>query len=905
MPLLPGARLGPYEVIAPAGAGGMGEVYRARDTRLDRTVALKVLPSDLAADPGLRERFEREARAIAALNHPNICTLHDVGREGDVDFLVMEFVEGETLAERLKRGALPIPEALQYAAHIADALNKAHRAGIVHRDLKPGNVMLTKTGAKLLDFGLAKASTAGRAGTTAFAGSAVPLASAIARGSMAPTEASPLTMNGSIVGTLQYMAPEQLEGRDADTRTDIFAFGAVVYEMVTGQRAFQGKSQVGLMAAIMDQDPPPISRVQPVSPPLLEHLVKTCLTKNPEARWQHAGDLLIQLKLIAEAGQPAGPPPGAGRSSWRQRAGWAAAAVLLLATTALTAYIAFGPTPPATAKISFDVVTPPAPGPLHIAISPAGTHIVAVANEGGGERGLWLRTLEHREGQFLTRAENASFPFWAPDGRTVGFFSDGKLKTIDLLGAPPAILCDAAEGHGGTWNAEGDILFAPTLNGPLFRVAAAGGTPVQVTQLDAAQGELAHRHPFFLPDGDHFLYTAVSGKSELSGIYVGSLSSPDRTRLFQSTLKAVFAPPDHILFMRDNTTLLAQQFDPRRLELQGDPFPAVSDDIGINTANSAAGFTVSHNGTLTYRPGSAVGQRTMTLRDTTGAVVATVGAPAGFDSPALSPDAQRIAVARRDSSAGDIWIFDLARGSSSRFTFDAAIDTAPVWSPEGSRIVFSSNRGGTFDLFVKNAGGAGPEESLFASDQAKLADDWSRDGRFLLYRAEDTKTGWDVWILPLDGAGKPRPLVQTPFREIQGRFSPDGRWFAYVSNETGRDEVYVQSFPEAGGKWQISTTGGVQPRWRQDGREMYFHSPANDVMAVDINATPPATFAAGVPRRLLSSILLATRLTDRNSWDMAPDGRRFVINSTEVQAAQATGQVSLTVVVNWLAGTDR
>ena len=905
MALTAGTRLGPYEIVAAAGAGGMGEVYRARDTRLDRTVAIKVLPSHLAAASELRERFEREARAVAALNHPYICTLHDVGQQDGIDFLVMEFLEGETLAERLKKGAVPIGQALQYAIQIADALDKAHRAGIVHRDLKPGNILLTRSGgpsgasvAKLLDFGLAKVGVSGPGSAVGAAGAAA-LASAIARVSMMPTEATPLTMEGAILGTLQYMAPEQLEGRDADARTDIFAFGAVLYEMVTGRRAFTGKSQVSLMAAIIDQDPAPISAIQPVSPPLLDHLVKTCLAKDPDARWQHAGDLLIQLKLIAEqAGRAEATPATASPTTRQSRVAWAAVAALLVATVALAALLVFGRNVPEPAKISFQVETPSTPSPLQIAISPDGTRVAAAVAEGGPVV-LWVRALENLAGQTLPRTENASFPFWSPDGRAIAFFADGKLKKVDLLGAPPQVLCDAPYGGGGTWNSYGVIVFAPTQAGALSQVSAAGGIPVQLTELDASQGETAHRHPFFLPDGDYFLYTAVSSKQDQSAVYVGSLSSNERKKLVGSTLKAAFAP-DHLLFMRDNNTLMAQRFDTGRLELIGDPFPALAEDVGINPANSAAAFTASANGILAYRSGG-LNERVMAWYDAAGKQLATVGMPSAFRNPVISPDTQRVAVFRQDGGAGDIWLFDLTRGASSRFTFDAGVDTAPVWSPDGARIVFSSNRGGNFDLYVKSSGGAGQEELLLKSGESKIPDDWSHDGRFILYRVQDPKTGSDMWVLPLEGDRKPQALLQMPFEELQGRFSPDGRWFAYTSNETGRHEVYVQGFPQSGGKWQISASGGVQPRWRCDGRELFFHSESNDAMAVDISNTPAGEFKAGVPRRLFAAPLIS-RLVDRNAWDVTLDGQRFLINSNVSQAAQAAGQVTpMTVVVNWLS----
>jgi Tol biopolymer transport system component len=432
-------------------------------------------------------------------------------------------------------------------------------------------------------------------------------------------------------------------------------------------------------------------------------------------------------------------------------------------------------------------------------------------------------------------------------------------------------------------------------------VSSAGGVPTPLTELDASQAEVAHRHPFFLPDGDHFLYTALSNIQEQSAIYVASLSSNERKSLGPSTLKAVFAS-GHLLFMRDNTTLMAQRFDTARLELVGDPFPVVAEDIGINMENSAAGYAASANGVLAYRSGSAT-ERVMTWYDSTGKPLSTVGMPGEYSSPAISPDTQRVAVVRQESDAGDIWLFDPARSTSSRFTFDDGVDTAPVWSPDGTQVVFSSNRGKGLDLYVKNSGGVGQEEVLLASDHRKLADDWSRDGRLILYRDQDPKTESDLWVLPLEGDRKPRPLVQTPFTEFQGRFSPDGRWFAYTSNETGREEVYVQSFPPSGGKWQISTNGGVQARWRRDGRELYFHSASNEAMSVDISAAQNGAFKAGVPRKLFG-VGLASRLSERNSWDVTPDGQRFLVNLTSNQLAAAAGLAApITVVVNWL--TDR
>lgn len=880
MTLAAGTRLGPYQISEQLGAGGMGEVYRARDTRLDRSVAIKVLPRHLSDRPDLRERFEREARTISSLNHPNICTLHDIGRQDGVDFLVMEYLEGETLAARLAKGALPLEEALEVALQMADALDKAHRQGVVHRDLKPGNIMLTKSGAKLLDFGLAK--------------QAQPAASPAGQ-SAAPTNENPLTLQGTILGTLQYMSPEQLEGKDADPRTDIFAFGAVIHEMVTGRKAFDGKSQVSLIAAIVDHDPPPISSVKPVSPPLLDHLVKVCLVKNPDKRWQTMADVLIQLRLIVDSGVELAAPAAGGRTKRHLRAAWGTAAVLFLAAGALALLLVFGGTSPEAAKISFEIPTPSAPSPLHNSMSPSGSHIAAIVTSDKGAV-LWVRPLERLNAQTVAGTENVLFPFWSPDGRFIGFFADGKLKKVDLLGAPPQTLSDAAAGHGGTWSQDDVIVLAPTASGPLFRVSAAGGAATQLTELDKSREETAHRHPQFLPDNKHFIYVAVSNKPENSGVHAASLDSKERKFLVNTPYKAMFAAPEHLLFTRENT-LMAQRFDPVRLELAGEPFP-IAEGVGINITNSAAGFTVSNNGILAYRTGGLGTASYLMWFDRSGKNIETVGAPAGYQNHVLSPDLQRLAVARAESGPSDIWIVDLVRGPITRFTFDSGIDNAPLWSPDGTRIVFSTNRGNAaFDLYQKSASGVGQEELLFKSDHPKVPEHWSGDGRFLLYRDIDPQTREDLWVLPMMGDKKPEPVVRSPFREFQGRFSPDGRWIAYVSNESNQDQVYVQGFPTASSRTQISTTGGFQPRWRRDGKELLFISQAREVMAVDIGVSADGALKIGVPRKLFSATPI-TVTSYRNSWEMTPDAQRFLINSSQ---QQATSSLPITVVVNWLS----
>ncbi len=649
MPLAAGARLGPYEILAPIGAGGMGEVYRARDTRLDRIVAVKVLPPELAADPQFRERFEREARLISSLSHPHVCPLFDVGQQDGVEFLVMEHLEGETLAARIEKGPVPLDLALTIAMETAAALDAAHRAGVVHRDLKPGNVMLTKSGAKLLDFGLAK-SDAGR-GAIRTSGMSAAAFTPTALPTTPPVKA--ITAQGTILGTFQYMAPEQLEGLEADTRTDIFAFGALLYEMVTGRRAFSGKSHVSLLAAIVDHDPPPVSSVTPVSPPLLDHLVKTCLAKNPDKRWQTMADVLIQLQLIVDSGGQLGSPAAARTVKQRLRTAWSVAAalgVLCAASAALALVSMFSGTSTDRPRINFEIPTPSAPSPLQIALSPSGSHIVGVVSSDKGNM-LWVRALGQLNGQTLrgTEFQTGGFPFWSPDGRFIAFFSDGKLKKVDLQGAPPQTICDAATPRGGAWNRENVIVFAPAANGPLFRVSAGGGVAAQLTELDKSRQEVAHHHPHFLPDGRHFLYVAIGGTVENSGIVVGSLDSTDRKFLITTGVKATFAAPDRLLYMRANT-LMAQGFDPKRLELGGDPYP-VAEDVGTNSGNSLAGFSVSDNGTLAYRTGVATTNNYLKWFDRSGKDSAVVEASGPYRNPALSPDLQHVAVGRRD--AGD------------------------------------------------------------------------------------------------------------------------------------------------------------------------------------------------------------------------------------------------------------
>ena len=889
MALPPSTRLGPYQVLSPVGAGGMGEVYRARDTRLDRTVAIKILPTHRSFSPQARERFEREAKAISSLSHPHICPLYDVGHQDGIDFLVMEYLEGETLAQRLRKGPLPPDQALHYAIQITDALDTAHRHGVIHRDLKPGNIMLTKTGAKLLDFGLAK----------------VQASEAAAGMTQLPTQTTPLTAEGTILGTLQYMAPEQLEGQEADIRTDIFALGAVLYEMATGRRAFEGKSQASLISAIMTANPPPISTLQSLAPPALDHVVRTCLAKDPDARWQTAHDVLVELKWIAEAGSHAGASASAAPSAKSKiRNRLLAAVVLMLSAVGGAlgyAYLRGGKDDPPEIRAS---ILPPenesfliGGGPAGFALSHDGSRLAFFSQSVEGKMGLWVRTLNSTVAQEVVANETGAFPFWSPDGRWIAFFADGKLKRVPSSGGPVQVICDAATGRGGAWNSRGVIVFAPSFIGPLFRVSASGGAPVPVTKLDTSLGETTHRWPDFLPDGVHFLYLArQNSDTQPASIFVGSLDSPSRKKILDSLTEAHYSAPGYLLFAR-KTTLFAQRFDARALNLTGEPAPIVQDasmQIGVRRS----GFTVSQAGNLTYGSSNAAGDVELIVTDRSGrrlSSLETTGTPAYVR---LSPDGLKVAVAELqtgDEPSG-IWIYDLSTRVRSKFTFGGKV-ASPIWSPDGSQLAFSSARTGTFNLYVKPATGAAEEQPLHATTDDERPQSWSPDGRYIVFDSRpQSRSGLpQIAILPMAGDRKPFLYLNSAHINSGGQVSPDGRWLAYVSNGTGRMEVYVSSFPQAKGKWQVSFTGGQSPRWRKDGRELFYCR------------TDGAVMVAGVtPGRDSFSVGSATQVTERQifqnnlvapSYDVFPDGQRLIMPAVKPLPVHAP----LTLITNWTA----
>ncbi len=884
MTLAQGAKLGPYEIVDPIGAGGMGEVYRARDTRLDRTVAIKVLPEHLAANPEFRQRFEREARAVAALNHPHICVLHDIGRQEGIDFLVMEYLEGETLAARIARGPLSTETLLQYAAQVAQALAAAHRQTVYHRDLKPGNVMLTKTGAKLLDFGLAKVGPA-----VAAPGPGVSL-------SVLPTQALDLTLKGTVLGTFYYMAPEQLQGKPADARSDLFAFGAVLYEMATGRKAFDGKSVASVIGAIIDSDPPPISSLQPASPALLDHVVRKCLEKDPDRRWQSAQDVGNALEGVALAGGPlpAAPPAPAGVGRWKTLA-----AVAILALLAL-AFVHFRQAPPEARVMRFSVNAPEKSVFFGTPwLSPDGRHIVSTVTRENGPFQLAIRSLDSVDARLLPGTESVFFPFWSPDSRSLAFIADGKLKRIEIGGGQPQNVCDVTGTISlGTWSRNGVIVFGGSVPG-LFRVAASGGVPAP---LPVAAGE-KRTWPRFLPDGRRYLFLGFDSQGRPAP-YVGSLDSAAATRLVESSV-ADFAPAaenslqGHLLFLRGQT-LMAQPFDAARLRLSGEPF-AVADSIV--TTGTIGAFSVSATGVLAYRSGPE-NRAQLLWFDREGRPQAA-SPPAEISHFALSPDDRRVAFTDSGYLTGpsDIWLLEWASNVRSKLTFHPARDSHPVWSPDGSRIAFASARDGPLNLYVKAASGAGGEEPLLKTDLPKYPSDWSSDGRYLVYSTDDPKTKGDLWVLPLSGsapgAGKPQLYLQTQFNEFNGQFSPNGRFLAYTSDETGQYEVYVRPFPNAGaGKWAVSSGGGGQPRWRRGGKELYYIAPDKRLVAVEVKAGE--TFERGVAKPLFDArVGGAYALMGRVAFLYAPaaDGRRFLTAS--VPEAESS---PITVVLNWAAG---
>ncbi len=881
MPLAAGTRLGPYEIVEPIGKGGMGEVYRARDTRLGRDVAVKVAAEKFS------ERFEREARAIAALNHPNICQLYDVGD----NYLVMELIDGPTLAERVKESAIPLEESLKIAQQITAALEAAHEKGIIHRDLKPGNIKITPQGVvKVLDFGLALVAAA-----PASAGDSDPINS--------PTLTMRATQAGMILGTAAYMSPEQARGKPLDRRTDIWAFGVVFFEMLSGKQLFgqlnAGETVSDILAAVLRHEPD-----WEQIPASTRRLLKRCLEKDPGKRLRDIGDAWA---LLEDVGQGHALPTESSPQGVALRHGalrhpmlaWAAALALAIALGALT-FIHFRETQPETPVLRASILPPPKTsfdfqlthGPM--AVSPDGRRLVFAATSSDGKSRLWVRPLDSLTAQPLLGTESATFPFWSPDNRFVAFFAGGKLKKIDASGGPPLTLADAPTARGGTWSPAGVIVFAPMNTGtPLQRVSEAGGVASPATTIDVSKGGGSQRSPWFLPDGRHFLYEQSFGGR--LAIHVAALDSREDHAIVEADSNAIYSQ-GHLLFLRQNT-LMAQSFDLKRLVLTGEAVP-VAEQVQQIMSPAIGCFSVSSTGLLAYQAGGAGGGLRLTWFDRSGKLAGTLGEAANFGNIEFSPDRRSLAARVVDQTGNaDIWIYDVARGLRTRFTFDPAAELVVVWSPDGRSVVFNSNRKANFDLYRKSSNGVGVEELLYADNLAKTPTSWSPDGKLLLYHAADPTAGFDLLTLPLAGDPKPVPFVRTAFNEQNGHFSPDGRWVAYQSNDSGNNEIYAAPFPGPGGKRQISTGGGTFPRWRRDGKEIFYIGSDQRLTAAEV-AIKGDTLEVQAVRPLFGPVYTAGA---SYVYDVSADGQRILM---AVPPAQGSSE-PVTLVQNWASGLKK
>ena len=894
MSLKEGTKLGRYEIRSLIGAGGMGEVYRANDPKIGREVALKVLPADFASNEERLERLEREAQAAGSLSHPNILGIYDVDSQDGTYFVVSELLVGEELRDRLSEGPIPLRKTIDYAQQIVSGLSAAHERGIVHRDLKPENIFVTKEDrVKILDFGLAKL----REAPTNLHGSEDATKKA-------------LTDPGVVMGTVGYMSPEQVRGQAADARSDIFSFGVILYEMLTGRRAFGGDSVVETMHSILKDDVPDLDDSGVRIPPSLEKVMRRCLEKKPEHRFHSAHDLGFALDAVASPTSSSGSgfttaaraisdeaaPRG---SDWLGHAAWLAAGLLLVSTIVLAAlYFQRGTPPSQTMRFA---ISPPEKNSFTeaFALSPNGASIVYVVRGSSGDTSLSVRSLTSVDARKLAGTEGASFPFWSPDGRSIGFFSGGKLRKIEAAGGPAQTLADASgDPRGGTWTPDGTIIFSPGTLSPLRRVPVSGGAVSDLTTLDAEIGQTSHRWPSMLPDGKHFLYFGRGGPLEKQGIYAASIDSPAPKFIVPTTVMGSYTESNgvgHLLFVTEGT-LMAQVFDPSKLELSGEATPLVQDLLAFPgemgpTAYSAFSAAAGH---LIYRTGD---QQTTSLvwHDRSGKLLETIGDPGGYHEPSLSKDDTKILFGRNEGPNQDIYIHDLTRGNTTRLTFDAAADTTAVFSPDETFVVFYSNRNGNSTFYRKSSNGAGNEEAILQEDVGGFPDSMSPDGKYLLYEKNaGARNKVDIWVFPMTGDERPYPYIGTEFEEAHAQFSPDGRWVSYTSAESGRAEVYVQSFPLGGGKWQISTAGGDQAMWRSDGKELFYISPDRTLMAVTI--TGGATLDVSRPSALFQTLVPLTGITDdRSNYVPSRNGERFLINAL----ADTTTEQPLILVLNW------
>jgi eukaryotic-like serine/threonine-protein kinase len=889
-----GTVLGRYEIRSQLGAGGMGEVYRARDEKLNRDVAVKVLPAALSHDGDRLRRFEQEAQAAGALNHPNILAVYDVGTHDGAPYIVSELLDGEELREQLNDGSLPQRKALDYAQQIAQGLAAAHERGITHRDLKPENLFVTADGrVKILDFGLAKLR---------------PLRSE--RVSSEIDTRKQITDPGTVMGTVGYMSPEQVRGHEADHRSDIFSFGSILYEMLAGQRAFRRETMAETMTAILKEEPPELSETNAKISLPLEKIVRRCLEKKPERRFHSASDLGFAIESLSGSATSSGQTmtmtaSPALRPRTRERIGWfALTASLLVAAVAVTIlYFRRAPIENPTAAMRFTInlpekLTARSGSPE---ISPDGRNLVFSARREDNANILWLRPLGSLAAQPMPGTEGAGAGnyFWSPDSRSIGFFREGKLEKIDLAGGPPQTLCNMPPRVGGgppvysgTWNRDSIIVISA--DGVIYRISAAGSEPTLVLGKNQLNREAVYGWPSFLPDGRHFLCLRIPAGQGAPEIYLASLDGKETTRLLVADSQALYATSatggGYLLFARAGA-LLAQPFEASSLKLTGEPFVVANT---LRVSDSGRGhYSVSDNGILVYDPTNTFGTQQLIWLDRAGKRLESVGAPGTIQNPRLSPDGKQVAVDRRDLQTGneDIYVIDIARGTSSRLTSDPASDSHPIWSPDGNRIAWSSDREGSFQIYQKLASGVGQEELLLKSEIRSHPTSWSADGRFILYTGVDPKTNNDVWVLPLAGDRKPSLLLQTQFSEGSASFSPDGRWIAYQSNDQGLNEVYVQTFPASGRKWQVSTDAGFFPIWRSDGKELFYFK-VGAMMGVEVKSG--SSFEAGVPKMLFD---FAGRNRGNPIFAATADGQRFLI----VGQVEDTANLQYTVVVNWTA----
>jgi eukaryotic-like serine/threonine-protein kinase len=875
MALASGTKLGPYEIVAPLGAGGMGEVYRARDTRLDRTVAIKILPTHLSDNPEAKDRFDREARAISSLSHPNICHLYDVGAQDGTNYLVMEYLEGETLADRLRKGPLPLEQFLKVGIEICEGLEKAHRSGVIHRDLKPGNIMLTKNGSKLMDFGLAKAIP--KAATPA---------SSLTASFNTPVASQPLTAQGTVVGTFQYMAPEQLEGLEAEARSDLFSLGAVLYEMITGRRAFEGKSPLSVASAILEKEPAPISTIKPMTPPALDHAIRRCLAKDPEERWQTARDLGLELKWIAEAGSEAGVSAPVAERRTRERLAWATAALLALAAIGFAIGFVLRTPKPAqpmrlSAEIGADANLYNEYGNPSVLLSPDGTRLAFVASGSDEKQRIYVRSLDQLQATALSGTEHAQNPFFSPDSQWLGFFADRRLKKISVQGGAAVSVCDAANGRGGSWNEDGNIVFAPDIRAALYKVSSAGGAPQPLTTLDQQAGEVTERWPQLLPGGKVVLFTSNThgGNYEDADIMVYSISSRQRKTVLHGGFYGRYLPTGHVAYMHEGT-LFAVPFELRRLEVTGPPVP-ILDGVSASPGDASAQFSFSESGNMVYVAGRG-GFQIVSIywMDRQGKFTPLRETPGDYYSPAFSPDGKRLALAINDGKRSDIWVYEWAHDTLTRLTFSGN-NFYPIWTPDGQRITYSSfEKPGVGDLYWTRADGTGGTLRLTETKNRKFPASWHPNGKLLAFDQVSGAT-LNTFTMTIDGneklgwkPGEAKPLWSSSFQEAESSFSPDGRWLAYISNETGDFEVYVRPFPGPGGKWQISSGGAHFPKWSGNGKELFYRTQDNKIMVATYTASGDS-FRPDKPQ-LWSPGQFSERLGEGN-FDLSPDGKRVVV----------------------------